>query len=101
MLAARDQENLVNGHHQVAASKPLNQSVRNLQPKTPGPPSKTPLRVPLRDENAPGGGLGGKSVKGKGIENMLMTGKKGATFDKSAFVTPMGKKVMFICWQIS
>jgi len=90
MLAARDQENLVHGLQQVAASKPLNQSTRSLQPKTPGPQNtKTPLKIPLRDENAPGG-FGGKSGKGKGIENMA-TGKKGMTFDKNAFVTPMGK----------
>ena len=49
MLAARDQENLVHGHHQAAASKPLNQIT-----KTPGNKyQKTPLRIPLQDENAP------------------------------------------------
>ena len=89
MLAARDQENLVYGHQQVAASKPLNQSTRGVQPKTPGNRfPKTPLKVPLHDENMPAG-LGGKSVKGKGLEN-LATGKKGATFNKDDFVTPMG-----------
>lgn len=89
MFAARDQENLVHGHQQAAASKPLNQSTRGLQPKTPGNRyPKTPLKIPLQDENAPGG-LGGKSVKGKGLEN-LATGKKGATFNKDDFVTPMG-----------
>ena len=87
MLAARDQENLVYGHHQAAAAKPLNQG--RLQPKTPGNKyPKTPLKIPLNDENAPVG-FGGKSGKGNGLEN-LMTGK-GATFDKNAFVTPMGK----------
>ena len=90
MFAARDQENLVHGHHQVAASKPLNHSTRGLQPKTPGNKfPKTPLKLPLNDENALGG-FGGKSGKGKGLENMV-TGKKGATFDKNAFITPMGK----------
>ena len=88
MLATRDQENLVHGHQQVAASKPLNQSKKGLQPKTPGNRfPKTPLKVPLNDENAPAG-LGGKSVKGKGLEN-LATGKKSATFNDN-FVTPMG-----------
>ena len=86
MLAARDQENLVHGHQQVAASKPLNQNTKGLQPKTPGNRfPKTPLKVLLNDENAPAG-LGGKSVKGKRLE----TGKKSATFNKDDFVTPMG-----------
>ncbi|KAE9363018.1 hypothetical protein N431DRAFT_390543 [Stipitochalara longipes BDJ] len=91
MLAARDQENLVHGHHQAAASKPLNQGARGgLQPKTPGNKyPKTPLKIPLNDENAPTGF--GKSIKGKGLEN-LVTGKKSATFDKNAFVTPMGPR---------
>ncbi|KAI9648761.1 hypothetical protein NHQ30_003401 [Ciborinia camelliae] len=90
MFAVRDQENLVHGHQQVAASKPLNQSTRSLQPKTPGNRfPKTPLKVPLNDENAPGG-LGGKGTvlgtKGKGL------GGNDATFDKNAFVTPMGPR---------
>jgi hypothetical protein len=90
MLAARDQENLVHGHQQVAASKPLNQSTRSLQPKTPGTRyPKTPLKVPLHDENAQTG-FGGKTGKGKGLEN-LATGKTGITFDKNAFITPMGR----------
>jgi len=86
MLAVRDQENLVHGHQQVAASKPLNQSTRTLQPKTPGNRfPKTPLKIPLQDENAPGG-FGGKTIlgtKGKGLD-------KGGKFDQNAFVTPMG-----------
>ncbi|KAJ8059312.1 hypothetical protein OCU04_012273 [Sclerotinia nivalis] len=90
MFAVRDQENLVHGHQQVAASKPLNQTTRSLQPKTPGNKfPKTPLKVPLNDENAPGG-IGGKGTvlgtKGKGL------GGKDATFDKNAFVTPMGPR---------
>ncbi|KAG0645393.1 hypothetical protein D0Z07_8993 [Hyphodiscus hymeniophilus] len=90
MFSTRDQENLVHGHQQVAASKPLNQSTRSLQPKTPGNKyPKTPLKIPLHDENAPAG-FGGKSVKGKGLEN-LATGKK-ATFNKDDFVTPMGPR---------
>lgn len=87
MLAARDQENLVHGHQTVAASKPLNQGTRGLQPKTPGNKyPKTPLKIPLNDENAPAG-FGGKSIKGKGLAT---GGKQNATFDKNAFVTPMG-----------
>ncbi|PQE11378.1 Cyclopropane-fatty-acyl-phospholipid synthase protein [Rutstroemia sp. NJR-2017a BVV2] len=86
MLAARDQENLVHGHQQVAASKPLNQSTRGLQPKTPGNKfPKTPLKVPLNDENAPTGFGGKGTIKGKGL------GGKDATIDKNAFITPMGK----------
>lgn len=93
MLAARDQENLVHGHQTVAASKPLNQGTRGLQPKTPGNKyPKTPLKIPLNDENAPAG-FGGKSGKGKGLENMMTGGKKVATFDKNAFVTPMGMQI--------
>ncbi len=92
MLAARDQENLVHGLHQAAASKPLNQSTRGLQPKTPGNKyPKTPLKIPLNDENAPTGF--GKSMKGKGLEN-LMTGKKGTASDQNAFVTPMGTRFL-------
>jgi hypothetical protein len=88
MFAARDQENLVHGHQQVAASKPLNQTTRGLQPKTPGNKyPKTPLKVPLNDENAPTGF--GKTGKGKGLEN-LVSGKKVTTFDKNAFITPLG-----------
>lgn len=81
MLAARDQENLVLGHQALRA--------RHLQPKTPGARNpKTPLKVPLNDENAKHG-LGGKSVLGQrsrgGNEN-LMTGRPG----KSSLVTPLG-----------
>ncbi|KAH6663667.1 hypothetical protein B0J14DRAFT_255248 [Halenospora varia] len=89
MLAARDQENLVHGHQAAAASKPLNQGIRTLQPKTPGNKyPKTPLKIPLNDENAPTI-FGGKSEKGKGLENMGTVGKKVAAFDKNAFVTPL------------
>jgi hypothetical protein len=84
MLSARDQENLVHGHHQAAASKPLNQATKTPGNKYP----KTPLKIPLQDENAPGG-FGGKSIKEKGVESFA-AGKRGATFDKNAFVTPMG-----------
>ncbi|KAH8804563.1 hypothetical protein F5884DRAFT_418131 [Xylogone sp. PMI_703] len=90
MLAIRDQENLVHGQQTAAAAKPLNQGVRGLQPKTPGNRyPKTPLKVPLNDENAPAG-FGGKSVlktKGKGAENLIIGGK-----DKNAFVTPLGPR---------
>ncbi len=91
MFAVRDQENLVHGQQQAAAAKPANQGIRGLQPKTPGNKyPKTPLRVPLNDENAPT--AFGKSVKGKGIENLVTGAKKNATFDKNAFVTPIGTR---------
>ncbi|CAL3963113.1 hypothetical protein PZA11_000828 [Diplocarpon coronariae] len=91
MFATRDQENLVHGRQQAAALKPLNQTVRGLQPKTPGNKfPKTPMKIPLNDENALGG-FGGKTGKGKGLQD-LMTGKKGATFDKNAFITPQGPR---------
>lgn len=90
MFVTRDQqENLVHGHQQVAASKPLNQA-RGLQPKTPGNKyPKTPLRIPLNDENAPTGF--GKTGKGKGLGD-LVSGKKSITFDKNAFITPLGNE---------
>jgi len=94
MLAAKDQENLVHGHQQAAASKPLNQSTRGIPPKTPrNKYPKTPLKINLNDENEPAGFGGGKSVlgtKGKGLENLVTGGRNGATFDKNAFITPMG-----------
>lgn len=87
MFAARDQENLVHGHQTIAASKPLNQGTRGLQPKTPGNKyPKTPLKIPLNDENAPVG-FGAKSGKGKGLE----TGGKNI-----AFVTPMGMQTAVV-----
>ncbi|RKU42081.1 hypothetical protein DL546_004896 [Coniochaeta pulveracea] len=60
--------------------------VRTLQPKTPGARyPKTPLKVPLNDENAPHG-LAGKSIlrPKNNNENMMTVGKAG----KSSFVTP-------------
>ena len=95
MLAARDQENLVHGHQQAAASKPLNQGARQLQPKTPGNKApKTPFNIPLNDENGPGafgGGKTGLKGNGKGNENYTINGKQGGLGDKDAFKTPMGE----------
>lgn len=94
MLAARDQENLVHGHQQAAASKPLNQGARQLAPKTPGNKlPKTPFKVPLNDENGPaafGGAKIGAKANGKGSENFTAVGSKGGLCDKDAFRTPMG-----------
>lgn len=77
-LAARDQENLVHGHLQAAAAKPLNQGIKGLPPKTPGAKApKTPFKVALNDENA--------------IEKAGKTGKKGA-INNDAFITPAGPR---------
>lgn len=82
MLAAHreDQENRVS--HLAGPSK------QQLQSKTPGARyPKTPLKVPLNDENA-NNGFGGKSVlrtKGNN-ENTTTIGKTG----KLSVVTPAG-----------
>lgn len=92
MLAARDQENLAYSHHAGAASKPQNQGMRHIQPKTPGARfPKTPLKVPLNDENT-NAGFGGKSMlrtKGNN-ENIATIGKGGNGLGKSNLVTPLG-----------
>lgn len=86
MFAARDQENLVSMNHSAAQHKQhQNQhnqtTARGLQPRTPGARyPKTPLKVPLNDENA-ARGLGGKSV----LANK-------PNVDKSQWVTPAGEQ---------
>lgn len=57
--------------------------------------SKTPVIVPLRDENAPNV-FGGKLGRNNGIENFATNKKKNATFDKNAFITPICKIIVFI-----
>ncbi|KAG7289100.1 hypothetical protein NEMBOFW57_005463 [Staphylotrichum longicolle] len=86
MLAAHhDQENVYT--HHAGASK------QQLQAKTPGARyPKTPLKIPLNDENA-NHGFNGKSVlRGKGNnENVLTVGKGGNGMGKTgkqAMVTP-------------
>ena len=93
MLAARDQENLVHGYQAAAASKPLNQGSRHPPPKTPGAKfPKTPLRVPLNDENE-GLGRAKEIFKTNGKSNGNGTiGKKAAFREENAFVTPMGPR---------
>ncbi|KAL8660177.1 MAG: hypothetical protein Q9202_006773 [Teloschistes flavicans] len=89
MLAARDQENLVHGHQAAAAAKPLNHGVKQLPPKTPGnKPAKTPIRIPLNDEN--GGTVfgGGKKTAGKGNENTIFGPSKGGPRNRA----PLGMK---------
>lgn len=96
MLASRDQENLLYGQQAAAASKPLNQGVRQLAPKTPGNKApKTPFKIPLNDENALGefgGGKNGLKTVGKGNGNLVEGEKKGLA-NKNAFITPMGTLV--------
>ncbi|KAI1765551.1 hypothetical protein GGR53DRAFT_519519 [Hypoxylon sp. FL1150] len=96
MLAARDQENLAFSHQNGAALKQQQGQVkRQLQPKTPGGRfAKTPLKVPLNDENAAHAAGGAKSILGgrtKGNENAL-TSKGGKTFNKSNLTTPSGPR---------
>ncbi|KAG5301191.1 hypothetical protein I7I48_01127 [Histoplasma ohiense] len=95
MLAARDQENLVHAHQTAAAAKPLNQSTRQLQPKTPGNRApKTPFGLSLNDENNPlvfgGGRKTGKPNNGQN-ENILKSGQD-AIAGGNAFVTPMAPR---------
>lgn len=83
MFAAHDQENLVSIHQTVANGK-QHGTTRGLQPKTPGARyPKTPLKVPLNDENA-ARGLGGKSI----LNNKTRT-------DRSQWVTPAGERIPF------
>ncbi|KAG2412588.1 hypothetical protein HFD88_010145 [Aspergillus terreus] len=87
MLAFRDQENLVHAHQTAAASKPLNQGTKQLQPRTPGARApKTPFKVPLNDENDPLA-FGKRTVKGtgKGTVKLKENAKPSV---KDAFVTP-------------
>lgn len=95
MLALRDQENLVHGHQAAAASKSLNQGLKQLPPKTPGNKApKTPFKIPLNDENGLatlGGDKNGFRANGRGNENFLTGGKKKGLADRNAFITPLGK----------
>ncbi|SPO00681.1 uncharacterized protein DNG_03429 [Cephalotrichum gorgonifer] len=78
MLAAHhDQENVLKSHQMTG--KP---GSRQLAPKTPGPRyPKTPMKIPLNDENAPATG-------GKG----LLGGGKNTVMKKQALATPMGTR---------
>lgn len=89
MFAAHDQENLVSIHQTAANNKQLNQNngARALQPKTPGAHyPKTPLKIPLNDENVVRGFGGGKSV---------LAGKTNG--DRSQWVTPAGEHFVPLC----
>ncbi|RYP61330.1 hypothetical protein DL769_007743 [Monosporascus sp. CRB-8-3] len=93
MLAVRDQENLVHARQNGASLK--QQQGRQLQPKTPGARyPKTPIKVPLNDENAThvvGGAKSNLAGRTRGNENAL-TSKASKGLDKSNFVTPMGPR---------
>ncbi|EEQ91886.1 hypothetical protein RJZ56_000899 [Blastomyces dermatitidis] len=95
MLAARDQENLVHAHRTAAAAKPLNQSTRQLQPKTPGNRApNTPFKLPLNDENNPlafGGGRKTGKVNNGQNENLPRPGKD-TIAGGNALVTPMAPR---------
>lgn len=97
MLAAHGQENLVHHQHTQAGKQPGSR----LQPKTPGARyPKTPLKIPLNDENAPHAVGGGKSIlaprpRGTGAENIMTISKA----DKGNFVTPSGEKLQQHAWQ--
>lgn len=80
MLAARGQENLAASHqHGAAIKQQQGQTSRQLAPKTPGAKySKTPMKVPLNDEN--------------GARAMTSKAFKGG--DKSNFATPMSKLLL-------
>lgn len=82
MFAARNlDENAINAQQQVAAAKPLNQSVRGLAPKTPAnkPAFKTPARGNHNDENTK--------------LDLSKTGGKDGKLDRNAFVTPANNRV--------
>ncbi|KAF9886030.1 hypothetical protein FE257_012086 [Aspergillus nanangensis] len=87
MLAFRDQENLVHAHQSVAASKPLNQGAKQLQPRTPGARApRTPFKVPLNDENDPLA-FGKKTTKGTG-KGTVKQSQNTKLSVKDAFMTP-------------
>lgn len=89
MLAAHhDQENVYT--HQAAASK------QQLQAAAPGVRyPKTPLKVPLNDENKNHGFQGKSVLRGKGHNENTLTVGKGADAlgkpGKTAMVTPAGE----------
>lgn len=75
----------MHAHQTAAAAKPLNQGVKQLQPKTPGTRApKTPFKAAFHDENNPLA-FGKKTVKMNG--GQYDTTKPG----RNAFVTPFGK----------
>lgn len=101
MFAALDKENLVHGHQTAAASKPQNQTVKHLPPKTPGNQvPKTPFKIPLNDENGPPRfGKLGLEANSRGNENPTTGGGKGGFLQKNAFITPLGTDII-LCYKV-
>ncbi|KAK5113912.1 hypothetical protein LTR85_010445 [Meristemomyces frigidus] len=91
MFATRgNNENAIYDQQTAAASKPLNQGVKGLAPKTPGNKApKTPFKVPLNDENA---AFGNGKTSGKGKDGGLFAKGEGGKAERSAFVTPAGPR---------
>ncbi|KAK3677514.1 hypothetical protein LTR78_002364 [Recurvomyces mirabilis] len=90
MFATRNHdENAIHQQQTAAASKPLNQGIKGLAPKTPGNRApKTPFKAAKNDENAAFGKTGGKGKDG-GLFGDIKTVKA----DKSTtFVTPAGPR---------
>lgn len=77
MFATRDQENFVHAQQTTAANKPLNQGIRALNPRTPGP-ARTPFRRALNDEN--------KQLTVIGQKTVLKDGP--GRLDRNVFATP-------------
>lgn len=90
MFAAQDQENLAALQQSAAQNKQQQQNqnnIRALQPKTPGARHpKTPLRIPLNDENGVHTLGGAKSALGNASKTEL-----------SQWVTPAGKTRDWLC----
>ncbi|KAI0379950.1 hypothetical protein F5Y04DRAFT_258784 [Hypomontagnella monticulosa] len=100
MLAARDQENLAfNRQNGAALKQQQGQSKRQLQPNTPGTRyAKTPLKIPLNDENAAHATGGAKSIlapRTRGNENTIMSkGLKGSTTSNLATPSARSRAVL-------
>ena len=90
--AIRDQENLVHTQQTVLAAKQLNQNPRSLSAKAPiNKHPKTPVRVPLNNENAPfRTGKSGLRIVGKGNENTTSKGFGKGDLEKKQPYTPKG-----------
>lgn len=96
MFVARDQENLIHAQQTAAISKPLNQSNRQLQPKTPANKGqKTPFKGKLNDENnVLTFGAGKQGLTGR--RNQNGDGGKPGLGDKPPLVTPMGECISYV-----
>lgn len=95
-----NQENLTYNHQQTAAAKPLNQGIKGLESKTPGPKApKTPFR--RQDENTIQFNKSGLKTGGKAKQDAFVTpagprtraplGMKTTNVKATAFQTPAPK----------